>query len=92
MPTMKELSAKIKRREIFRPFAFDRAEDVSTYFEQDVYSPFMMHVVNFSPNGRSVCRRSRMWTEPAACRVSTRSIRLYYQLIKVSRASGIRWC
>jgi carbamoyltransferase len=44
---MKELiNAKIKRRELFRPFAptiVRRA--VNTYFEQDVFSPFMMHVV-----------------------------------------------
>lgn len=46
-PQMKELiNAKIKRRELFRPFAptiVRRA--VNTYFEQDVFSPFMMHVV-----------------------------------------------
>lgn len=45
--TMKEtINAKIKRRESFRPFAPSvLREDVSKYFEQDVYSPFMMHVV-----------------------------------------------
>lgn len=40
------INAKIKRRESFRPFAPSvLAEDVGTYFEQDIYSPFMMHVV-----------------------------------------------
>lgn len=45
--TMKDtINAKIKRRESFRPFAPSvLRERVSTYFEQDVYSPFMMHVV-----------------------------------------------
>lgn len=47
IPTMKEtINLKIKRRESFRPFAPSvLREDVATYFEQDVYSPFMMHVV-----------------------------------------------
>jgi carbamoyltransferase len=47
IPNMKDIiNAKIKRRESFRPFAPSvLQEDVGTYFEQDVYSPFMMHVV-----------------------------------------------
>ena len=49
--TMKDtINAKIKRRESFRPFAPSvLREDVATYFEQDVYSPFMMHVVKLRP-------------------------------------------
>jgi carbamoyltransferase len=49
--TMKEtINAKIKRRESFRPFAPSvLREDVPVYFEQDVYSPFMMHVVKLRP-------------------------------------------
>ncbi|MFZ4690214.1 MAG: carbamoyltransferase [Polymorphobacter sp.] len=49
--TMKDtINAKIKRRESFRPFAPSvLREMVSTYFEQDVYSPFMMHVVKLKP-------------------------------------------
>jgi carbamoyltransferase len=52
--TMKEtINAKIKRRESFRPFAPSvLKEDVATYFEQDVYSPFMMHVVKIRPEWR----------------------------------------
>jgi carbamoyltransferase len=53
-PQMKDLiNAKIKRREMFRPFAptvVRRA--VATYFEQDVFSPFMMHVVKVRPQFR----------------------------------------
>ena len=54
-PNMKAIiNAKIKRRESFRPFAPSvLAEDVKEYFEQDVYSPFMMHVVKFKPEWRS---------------------------------------
>jgi carbamoyltransferase len=52
--TMKEtINAKIKRRESFRPFAPSvLREEVSTYFEQTVYSPFMMHVVKIRPEWR----------------------------------------
>lgn len=55
-PDMKAIiNAKIKRRESFRPFAPSvLAEDVKTYFEQDVYSPFMMHVVKFRPEWREL--------------------------------------
>ena len=51
---MKELiNEKIKRRESFRPFAPSIVrEAVSTYFEQDVFSPFMMHVVKIRPEWR----------------------------------------
>jgi carbamoyltransferase len=54
IPTMKDtINAKIKRRESFRPFAPSvLREDVATYFEQDVYSPFMMHVVKIRPDWR----------------------------------------
>ncbi len=54
IPTMKDtINAKIKRRESFRPFAPSvLKEDVAIYFEQDVYSPFMMHVVKFRPEWR----------------------------------------
>ncbi len=47
------INAKIKRRESFRPFAPSvLKEDVGTYFEQSVDSPFMMHVVKFRPEWR----------------------------------------
>jgi carbamoyltransferase len=51
---MKDLiNAKIKRREMFRPFAPTVLRpSVSKYFEQDVFSPFMMHVVKLRPEWR----------------------------------------
>lgn len=54
IPDMKErINRKIKRRESFRPFApsvLRRA--VGRYFEQDIASPFMMHVVRFRSEWR----------------------------------------
>lgn len=54
IPGMKDiLNAKIKKRESFRPFAPSvLREDVGRYFEQDIASPFMMHVVKFRPEWR----------------------------------------
>jgi carbamoyltransferase len=53
-PEMKDLiNAKIKRREMFRPFAPTVLRpSVAKYFEQDVFSPFMMHVVKIRPEWR----------------------------------------
>jgi carbamoyltransferase len=53
-PDMKDIiNAKIKRRESFRPFAPSVVrEAVSAYFEQDAFSPFMMHVVKVRPEWR----------------------------------------
>jgi carbamoyltransferase len=53
-PHMKDLiNEKIKRREMFRPFAPTVLRPaVSKYFEQDVFSPFMMHVVKIRPEWR----------------------------------------
>jgi carbamoyltransferase len=53
-PEMKDLiNAKIKRREHFRPFAPTISRDaVPRYFEQDIFSPFMMHVVKFRSEWR----------------------------------------
>ncbi len=54
IPDMKAtLNARIKRRESFRPFAPSvLAEDAGRYFEQDLASPYMMHVVRFRPEWR----------------------------------------
>lgn len=54
VPSMKDtINAKIKRRESFRPFAPSvLKEEVSTYFEQTVDSPFMMHVVKIRSEWR----------------------------------------
>jgi carbamoyltransferase len=53
-PGMKDLiNLKIKRREAFRPFAPSiLADRVGDYFEQDVLSPFMMHVVKIRDERR----------------------------------------
>lgn len=53
--TMKDtINVKIKRRESFRPFAPSvLAQDVPTYFEQSVSSPFMMHVVKVRSEWRA---------------------------------------
>jgi carbamoyltransferase len=53
-PQMKDLiNTKIKRREMFRPFAPTIIRSaVAKYFEQDVFSPFMMHVVKIRPEWR----------------------------------------
>jgi len=53
--TMKDtINKKIKRRESFRPFAPSvLKESVGDYFEQDIDSPFMMHVVKLREKWRS---------------------------------------
>jgi carbamoyltransferase len=49
------INAKIKKRETFRPFAPSvLREEVNRFFEQDIESPFMMHVVKFKPEWRDV--------------------------------------
>lgn len=54
IPNMKDvINAKIKKRESFRPFAPTVLEEyVDTYFEQNIRSPFMMHVVKIKPEWR----------------------------------------
>jgi carbamoyltransferase len=54
VPDMKDrINRKIKKRESFRPFAPSLLrEDVGKYFEQDIASPLMMHVVKFRPEWR----------------------------------------
>ena len=54
LPEMRDLlNEKIKRREAFRPFAPTVLRPlVGTYFEQDIESPFMMHVVKIKPDWR----------------------------------------
>jgi carbamoyltransferase len=49
------INTKIKKRESFRPFAPSvLREEVGRFFEQDIESPFMMHVVKFKPEWRDV--------------------------------------
>lgn len=56
IPNMKDtINHKIKKRESFRPFAPSvLREEVGRFFEQDIESPFMMHVVKFKPEWRDV--------------------------------------
>jgi carbamoyltransferase len=91
-PGMKDLiNQKIKRREAFRPFAPSiLADEVQNYFEQNVESPFMMHVVKIKPDKRAalaaVCHED--------CTGRLHTVRqsqnaLYYDLIKTfSQKSG----
>ena len=91
--TMKDtINAKIKRRESFRPFAPSvLQEDVATYFEQDVYSPFMMHVVKIRqewcerlPAVTHIDRTGRLQS------VDRDSNPLYHQLIsEVKKHTGV---
>ncbi len=54
LPNMKEvINSKIKRRESFRPFAPSvLQEDVTEYFEDNITSPFMQHVVKIREKWR----------------------------------------
>jgi len=84
-PGMKDLiNQKIKRREAFRPFAPTiLAEEVPNYFEQDVKSPFMMHVVKIRPDKRK--ELAAVYHEDGTGRLHTvkrTQNRLYYDLIK----------
>jgi carbamoyltransferase len=92
-PGMKDLiNQKIKRREAFRPFAPTiLADETINYFEQNVESPFMMHVVKIRPDKRpamaAVCHEDgtgRLHT------VRQSQNALYYDLIKTfSQRSGL---
>ena len=55
IPSMKDtINKKIKKRESFRPFAPSvLREDVAKLFEQNIDSPFMMHVVKFKEEFRN---------------------------------------
>jgi carbamoyltransferase len=93
IPTMKDtINAKIKRRESFRPFAPSvLKEDVPTYFEQTVESPFMQHVVKIRSEWRErlpavthVDGTGRLQT------VDSVSNPLYYKLISAfKRRTGV---
>jgi len=91
-PGMKDLiNQKIKRREAFRPFAPTiLAEETGNYFEQNIESPFMMHVVKIKPDKRAVL--AAVCHEDATGRLHTvkqSQNALYYDLIKTfSQKSG----
>jgi carbamoyltransferase len=88
-PGMKDiLNLKVKRREIFRPFAPSiLTEHVDTYFTQHVDSPFMMHVVGIRPERRA--ELAAVTHHDGTGRVHTvsrESNELYYDLIDAFRA------
>lgn len=88
-PGMKDLiNTKIKRREAFRPFAPTiLAEEVGNYFEQQVESPFMMHVVRIKPEKRT--EMAAVCHEDATGRLHTvkrTQNEMYYDLIKTFAA------
>jgi carbamoyltransferase len=91
-PGMKDMiNQKIKRREAFRPFAPSiLADETGHYFEQDVQSPFMMHVVKIKPDKRSAL--AAVCHEDSTGRLHTvrqSQNALYYDLIKTfSQKSG----
>ena len=78
------INKKIKKRESFRPFAPSvLREEVARFFEQDIESPFMMHVVKFKkeflgkfPAVTHVDGTGRLQT------VEEQNNQLYYKLIK----------
>jgi carbamoyltransferase len=92
-PGMKDLiNEKIKRREAFRPFAPSiLADETVNYFEQNIESPFMMHVVKIKPDKRAAI--AAVCHEDATGRLHTvkqSQNSLYYDLIKsFSRRSGV---
>jgi carbamoyltransferase len=93
LPHMKDtINAKIKRRESFRPFAPSVLKElVTTYFEQDILSPFMMHVVKIKPEWQ---RRLPAITHVDGTgrlqSVTKVENPLYYQLIEAfNRKTGI---
>jgi carbamoyltransferase len=92
-PQTKEMiNLKIKRRETFRPFAptvVGRA--VAKYFEQDVLSPFMMHVVKVRPEWRIHLPAVTHLDGTARLQSMDRSTNpLYFDLIEsFGRLSGI---
>ncbi|HTB22793.1 MAG TPA: carbamoyltransferase C-terminal domain-containing protein [bacterium] len=91
-PGMKDtINRRIKRREGFRPFAPSiLAESVHEYFEQDVSSPFMMHVVRIREAKRGAL--AAVTHEDSTGRLQTVTSELnprYYALIeRFGRLSG----
>lgn len=84
-PGMKGLiNQKIKRREAFRPFAPTiLAEETRNYFEQDVESPFMMHVVKIKPDKRAALAAVCHQDDTGRLHTVKRSQNaLYYDLIR----------
>ena len=90
--TMKDtINAKIKRRESFRPFAPSvLKEDIPTYFEQTVDSPFMMHVVKIRREWRNAAAVTHVDGTGRLQSVDVESNPLYHRLISAfKKRTGI---
>lgn len=86
---MKEtINKKIKKRESFRPFAPSvLSEEVGRFFEQNIESPFMMHVVKFKPEWRKVFPAVTHVDGTGRLQsVDAENNPLYYKLIKALKA------
>jgi len=92
-PEMREiLNVKIKRREIFRPFAPSIAEEAtSEYFTQSYPSPFMLMAYDVRSEKRSVIPATTHVDGTGRLQtVNERQNRLYYKLIKeFGRQTGV---
>ncbi len=92
-PEMREiLNVKIKRREIFRPFAPSIAEEAtSEYFTQSYPSPFMLMAYDVRPEKRAVIPATTHVDGTGRLQtVNERQNRLYYKLIKeFGRQTGV---
>src|SRR6056297_1866479 len=89
IPGMKDtINRKIKKRESFRPFAPSvLREEVGRFFEQDIESPFMMHVVKFKPEWREVFPAVTHVDGTGRLQsVDEENNALYYRLIKAVKA------
>lgn len=82
------INTKIKKRESFRPFAPSvLREEVGRLFEQDIESPFMMHVVKFKPEWREIFPAVTHVDGTGRLQsVDKENNPLYYRLIKALKA------
>ncbi len=77
------INLKIKKRESFRPFAPSvLVEDVEKYFVKKIFSPFMMHVVQFKREWKNTFPSITHIDDTARIQTVDKTINnLYYELI-----------
>src|SRR5579863_21922 len=86
------LNAKIKRREMFRPFAPSILEEAAAdYFTQSYPSPFMLHVYKIRPEKRAQLSAVNHVDDTGRLQtVNARQNPLYYKLIcEFGRQTGV---